>query len=651
MVTLYDTTIKKFIRSQWLFPALLLVPLIILTLTKISGTSIGYFGTVTGFSQPDRNLIAGEVRPVRSDEWLVNTQMTVVQAVSGYPRINPNIGSGQDMSVILDVPYKEWSSLFRPQNWSFFLMPLENAFAFKWWLLAWAMAVVTFLFVTRIGGMGKGLGAVAAIGFTLSPYFWWWYQSVTVAPVIYSLFAIVIIVYLFKAQSTRARILYGAILTFTLTCFGMAMYPPFQIPCAIAATALLVGLGLEGLGHRGGLLRAKPAIITLIASMVIAAAFLGTFILTRSDTIHAITSTVYPGKREIVSGGFSPTGYFASFLSYRLQDSTVSDGYLQNQSEASNFLPLAPLLLLPSFFLLVSGRRRGSKTDWPLLFVSAVTVVFLARMFIAWPNLPYKLLLLNKVPSNRLLIGLGLLALIQIALIYRHSRLYSRELPTTRQAGSAIIAFGILLLAGFKTHIAYPSFTPGLPIIVALAAILSVAIWFLLKSKTTIFGLSILLAFGFFSTYKIQPAYRGLDPITKSTLIDAIAHDSHAGTWAAFDSLALENIPELAGKQSLSGVETYPQLDYWKELDSSPSAEKIYNRYAHITYKMGPKDGVELAGGDHVSATINPCGDFARLHIGHIITPQPPDSPCLKLERTVIDGGWTYYILSISPKS
>ena len=96
-------------HNNWLFPVVATILLVGLTLCKVSGSSIGRYHTVFYGQGDDSNLLLNRPRDIRSDEWLVNTQMTIAQANNNFQRINKNIGNGQDMSVVLDVPYKEWS--------------------------------------------------------------------------------------------------------------------------------------------------------------------------------------------------------------------------------------------------------------------------------------------------------------------------------------------------------------------------------------------------------------------------------------------------------------------------------------------------------------------------------------------------------------
>ena len=77
-----------------------------LTIFKISGTSIGIYHNYFYGKSPDSALLANKPRQIRSDEWLVNTQMIRAQSMSNYNETNKDIGNGQDMSLILDVTYK-----------------------------------------------------------------------------------------------------------------------------------------------------------------------------------------------------------------------------------------------------------------------------------------------------------------------------------------------------------------------------------------------------------------------------------------------------------------------------------------------------------------------------------------------------------------
>src|SRR5579871_4522235 len=169
--------IKRLFKSTWFFPLMLLVPLILLTVFKISGTSEGIYQQYIYGNSRDANLLFGHPQPIRSDEWMYTTQLTIAQSQAGYPRINKNLGRGKDMSLIGDVPYKDWSSIFKPENLAFFAIPLANAFAFKWWLLLYLLIVSCYFFTLRLFNGRKLFAALFGLAIGFTPFIFWWYES------------------------------------------------------------------------------------------------------------------------------------------------------------------------------------------------------------------------------------------------------------------------------------------------------------------------------------------------------------------------------------------------------------------------------------------------------------------------------------------
>src|SRR6266567_568421 len=140
----------RFWRSVWLFPILLGLMIVGLTVLKINGSSMGiYYQTFYGTTK-DPNLVANQPQGIRSDEWLVNTQMSIAQKNDRLMQIDPNIGNGQDMSLEIDVPLKDWSIIFRPHELAFFVMPFDNAFAFRWWVMGYLLIVSCYFFVLTL---------------------------------------------------------------------------------------------------------------------------------------------------------------------------------------------------------------------------------------------------------------------------------------------------------------------------------------------------------------------------------------------------------------------------------------------------------------------------------------------------------------------
>lgn len=94
-------------KSRWSFPLALLIPVIILSALGINGSSVGnYHNLLYGDKQKDPNLIVGEPRPIRSDEWKVWTPTTILQYESNFQTNNELLGTGRNLSFKPEAPTK-----------------------------------------------------------------------------------------------------------------------------------------------------------------------------------------------------------------------------------------------------------------------------------------------------------------------------------------------------------------------------------------------------------------------------------------------------------------------------------------------------------------------------------------------------------------
>ncbi|MEK7153901.1 MAG: hypothetical protein AAB834_08170, partial [Patescibacteria group bacterium] len=416
--------LSKFLASVWLFPVVLTAILLLLTFFKVSGSSLGVYHTIFYGHTKDNNLLLNKPREIRADEWIVNTQMVIAQKNNDYARINQNIGHGQDMSVVVDVPYAEWSQAFRPQNLSFFIMPFDYAFAFKWWLLAYLLMLSCYFFVLALLPGRRLIAASLSIALLFGAMIQWWYQFITLASVYYPLFIATATIYLVRSKRLLHTALWGGLIAYLVACFALILYPPFQIACALALAAFIVGylfqalrgiprnLVLQKLGILGGAMLAAGSVVLL-------------FVHTRSEVVSTIANTAYPGKRVVESGGLDIIHIFSGHLGFLFQAMSKADNYqiahgaFLNQSEASNFILLLPFLLLPSLYIMLQDFRRRRAFDWPLITVNLGFLLLLAWMVIPHLDVLGKPLLLDKVQLVRLLLGLGLLNIFQFVLVIR----------------------------------------------------------------------------------------------------------------------------------------------------------------------------------------------------------------------------------------
>jgi hypothetical protein len=642
------SAVRALRQSKWSFPLLLLLPLLVLTILGIHGSSVGMYSRLLfGPAHEDPDLLFGTPQAIRSDEWLVVTPYILSQAKNGYPLINRDLAYGQDMSVVVNVPYREWSVAFKPHNLAFLLLPVENAYAFQWWLLGYLLIVACYFFVLEIVPDRKRLAALLAVALFLSPFVQWWYQASVLATLAFTFFALIAFMRLLRTERLIARVGWTLALVYLLTSFILIMYPPFQIASAVAAGIFASGYLIDHVRDRG-LGRTLPALGLIAAAIVLAGAIVAVFLVTRLETVRTILGTVYPGQRVVETTGYPPSLLFATHLLPMLQSSTWSASHFANQSEASNFVFIAPFLLILSVYVLFRDWHRGDRMDLPLLFVSVGITVLSVRLLMGGFNQIFAIFLLDQVSSFRLLIGVGLLGFVQVVLLYRRTGL-GEGAPRVLAWTVGTMALAIFVGTGFIVRANNPEFVSNPLLIVALSVAVA-AIVFLYSSSRFVAATGLLAIFSLGSVFLVNPIYRGLDPLTDSKLTKtmvSVADDERA--WVVVDYLAFEQVPLGLGLRSFSGTYAYPQLDVWRVIDPRRAQENIYNRYAHVVF-VSDADSLELRAPDYFAVPFEACSSFVRRHeIGHVLSTTPlNDGPCISLEAMVRYPIITFYIYRIT---
>lgn len=646
----------KIYRSIHFFPLICLVLLLVLTAFKISGSSVGLYNQAFyGSENHDQNLLANSPRGVRSDELLHLTPTAVGQVETGMNVVNPTIGHGEDVSVVLDTPYFEWSALFRPQNFAFFVLPLEHAFAFKWWLLAFLLLISCYYLCVLLLPNKRLWAALIAIMVFFSPFVQWWYQTGTLACLFYSFFIALTSILLIRTTSKNRQVLLGALLAYELVAFALITYPPFQIPCALVTGIFLLGYMLDkrtsfsktqfwrGIGIIGG-----AAIIALLVTVI--------YLKTRADVVALFQNTAYPGQRVVDSGGFSINHFFSNYLMGNLQSNERASHYFMNQSEASNFLLLSPFLFIPSLYVAVSSWLKERRILWSLILVNGVLTLLFARLFIPHLNPLFDVLQLGAIPHNRLLIGIGLASVLQLIILLHYRALIAPLVACV----SAAIGFAISLVAGLLINQKYPGFTESTLQIILLSGVIGGVIYLILarRDQFITLGLTTFALLACFSTLSVHPLYRGLEPLTSSDLIQAVKDTGDSkDVWAVADSRLLVTLPLAAGKPAVTNIYTYPQKELWQPLDPTGQSEATYNRFAHVILQLQPDASpmpdatIMLGADDYFTVQTTTCTPFLKhAAVKFILTPTLLTDPkCASLKQTIAYPASTFYIYELHP--
>ncbi len=645
------------------FPSTVILVFALLTALGISGSSMGAYDQI--FLGKSPGLLLGTSRPIRSDEWLVGSQEDLSQKAANYPAINKNIGLGQDMSMILDVPFKSPFVAFKPDTLFLFIMPYANAFAAHWWFMSVVLLLGFYYLMDTLFPRKRIIISLAAVLLLFNPFVQWWYESGTLLSIGYALWIALMIIKLFEEKNNLIKsLIYGSGLAYFSLCFAFLLYPPFQLSIAYVAIAVLLGYFYfryfsQHVHFRHDLYRW----LTVLLSVFIVLGFFGVFYSGHKQTIKTIMDTAYPGVRSIQSGqngenlsgeSANMTDTFSSPILFNLQRESKGGLFYTNQSEASRVVAIN-LVLFPLFVLYVLKKepRKRELADYLLLSTSILSGIFMVRMFTPFFNLPFKLLLFDKVQNERLAIGFVLLCAIQLVLF----GVINIKKVSYKTAGvAAMFVFALFFDASMIMVHQYPKFISSEGALLA-CLIIGLASFFLLQKKYFVIGLSIFTAFSVGSSIFINPLYKRSEPVALQTATSFIKkHYDNNKSWIVFDSVIIENIPEVAGEHSLSGVQIYPQLSLWKKIDSSSVADIAYNRYAHEIFTTNPNpNNVEFFNPQpDVLLVYFDCGVAKKLpDLGYALSSAPINADsalqCLSLIDTIKYPNVNLYIYKYSP--
>ncbi len=642
-------------KSIWLYPLILAFILIGLTAFKVNGSSVGVYNQlVNGVSAEDPDLLYGKPKLVRADEWQSGTPLVISQYKNNFQQQNPDIGSGTDVALQIEDPYNSWPAVFRPHTWAFFVTGFENAYAFKWWSPLILLLVTSYFFALSVWPKKRLVAALFSLSIGLSPFLFWWYQTSAFAGLGYAFLMLILINKIldgykfkrFRQPYISSALLVGS-LAFILSCFELLLYPPFQIPIALVVVFYSLGLILKKRFTEGE----STAIVAkrvggLLTAALIAAAIGLAFVHDNKTPIDALTGTLYPGKRLTHSGDLAVMHVFNGYLMPLQQRGAT---LFRNLSEGSNFILLLPFLLLPGIAFNIWEYVKKRRVDWVFLMVNLGSLIFLARAFIHFGDPLYKLMLLNRVPGNRLMIGIGFIGAIQYLLLLKKTSESTLKPKKMIRIGLVVwlASLAVLAVCSYYVHQHYGGLFDRAVLVGGLAAWFSLLI-LAVFIKRPVIAIGLLLSFTLISSFRILPLYRGLGFLNNSQLVRSIAEVSPPKTkWVTLDNLAFENIALAAGRGNLSGTVIYPNKALFSQL--GPDYEKVYNREGHALFTTENIPGEMVLVKANLFKVKFYCSDFITRNVDYALATNQLKLPCTKLLKIVHYPKLDFYLYQVSP--
>jgi len=620
-----------------LFPAFLLWLLLVLTALRIHGSSVGFYNQIFyGSDYKDPNLIFGHARGIRSDEWLVSTPWTLSQEYNSYESQSDIFIQGQNFT-LTDVPVKNWVSIFRPQNLVFFILPIEHAFSFKWWFKGFLLILSFYLLFMLITKNDYVVSIFGSLSIFFLPVIQWWY-STNITEI--SSFGILTLYFylrlIHKIINNDAYLIELVLFTYFSICFGLTLYPPFQIPLLLMM--LFVGVSyLYSAVRRVGPKKVLVPLLFAVSSVFFVAVL---FFVSNKETISVMMNTSYPGRRVVLERDITVSYkiFYGFYNTQLLNERNILPPMLQNQSEASSFPPLS-LFLLPSLCVVaVSASRRKSNESLFIIPVILVSILIWIWALIGLPPILTRVLLLMYVLPGRGILALALLNTIVCVILSSQPPTKRGKLWDLIRILYAVGIFFIVFAIGMHLRNSYPQFISNHLKIFLISLVNALFIGLLLFRKGK-YGIVLFLIINFYASAQVNPIYVGLSPLRNTEILSLFSVFKNDQKIASYHPL-MANYLAANGIRVLNGTYYQPNINFWRYFDPNGNKLELYNRYAHIFMvdSGNPEEiNINLLQTDVVQISISPCNKvFRQLGIEYFLfTSYPENAHCLQEQKSI----------------
>ncbi len=583
----------------------------ILVLFGIHGSSIGFFNCLVQCNNPvsEGDSIIGHKRGIRGDEYGVSTLNILSQEFNDYKDYNDNVmGYGSNVDLFPKLPTRSIYSITKPSFYGFYFLPVENAFAFFWWLPIFLLFLSSFEFFRLLTKDKRYLSLAGAILITFSPVSTWWSNY----DILYSGFLVILMFNKFlNAKTIKHKIIFSILIAFFGAVYIQCLYPAWLVSYGY----MFLGLVIWQLYDNKGKYKLKDILLLLaIVIPIILIIFIPQFIVAKNE-VDLTLSTKYPSGR-LETGPYGHEKLFFYFISLLMP-------YLRNipnASETSQFLSFFPIPLLLSVYFIIKNKKDKKKDIFLWIFV--IISIFLSLWnFIALPEFFVKLTLLSYSAPNRSQVTVGCICV--ILLIYLIAN-YKDKFKS-----NYIPIIGSLLFTALATYMTI-KYLPGMMSkkTILLTAIIYICANYLIISnhkKLSLHISTLLIIMGLISGITVHPIVKGLDVIFDKPLskeIQKIVKKDDDALWitASTNIMYMGDYALANGAKILNSTNYYPNENLWKKLDKKQNNEEVWNRFAHVIIDItDEKTEMSTPYSDQVLLKLQQ-NDLCKLNIKYIIS-------------------------------
>jgi hypothetical protein len=251
---------------------------------------------------PGNGLRLGEARWLRADEWAIWTPSFQAAVNNGFDRVNETSLYREDLRNFWGLPLADWSIVFKPYFWPFFVAPPAIALSFyhAFFIVAFVLGYRKLFHELGASRAVAGLVSIALLCTNHVQGFWTTYNT------IFAGFPWIIL-----AAVSRLRPWTKCSITAYLASSWMLahLYPTLMIPLAFVGAITVAVVRPRSLSLR--------AVLAVATGLSIAALVVHAYL---RDVIPVMANTSYPGQRVSGGGGIPHVLWLSQLLPFFTTD-------------------------------------------------------------------------------------------------------------------------------------------------------------------------------------------------------------------------------------------------------------------------------------------------------------------------------------------
>lgn len=597
---------------------------------EIHGSSLGMYAEILGHPELS-DVVLGKVRPIRSDEWVVFTPFAFSQYFAGFSTVSEIIrAAATNVFLTYGQAALHLAIIFRPAQWGYLFFDQGSALAFFWTARLVVLLLVSYEFARLILQAGKKFSVLYTVMVAFSPLAQWWWSVNSVAEILAAGQGVVLC---WKIYLDSGKLLAAAGFLWCAGIFIFGIYPAWQISFGYVFLFCLIAVT-----KKSALKILRRDKTFWLAGAIIVLAPICHAVFSAREMIQLQLATEYPGQRFLAGGIIDVENLLIYGASAVLPFADIEE--LTNNCEAACFYSMAPL-----GFLILAWQIFAEKKFDAVMVALAAAVIFLTTWELwEYPAWLAKATFLSKTTPTRTLAAIDFA---QLAMVFRGLSVTEFKLP---RPARTVLSVAIAALTTYCVWYFIPEWLVPWRLILIFA--FAGAAVFLFVSFEIRRRLEILCAMMLAIGATVNPINSGVDavyemPVGKK-IAEVVQSDGKAFWLVEGESVTLNDFPIMFGAPTINSVNVYPVLERWRKLN--PAAEKIYNRYAHISIVLSDKPTEFILNGDDYFTVKLNAADLPKLEARYIFSRDGAlenfSTPKIKIQKIYEDAGSYIYEIS-----